>query len=188
MFVHGSCCFGSYLQLPVLGGHHNPREGGGAPPLRQTVPLSSIICLNGRFRLRSFYRQIFTLPTLYAGDLAIVVNKNSSLNDISSAELTKFFRAEKSKTPDGVKLVVLMQEVGRSERAAALQEIFKMSEGEYSKYFLQATFTGLVVAAPKALPNSQAVIKAVSETPGGIGYVNKSDVTDAVKVLKIDGK
>ena len=123
-----------------------------------------------------------------AQHLAIVVNRNSSLTDISSSELAKFFRAEKSKAPDGVKVVIVMQDAGRPERDAALRDIFRMSEGEYNKYFLQATFTGAVTSAPKALSNSRAVLKFVGEATGGVGYVKGDETDSSVKVLKIDGK
>ena len=89
---------------------------------------------------------------------------------------------------DGTKVVILMQDGGRPERDAALHAIFKMSEGEYNKYFLQATFTGAVAAAPKVLANSRTVLKTISETPGGLGYVKADEADDSVKVLKIDGK
>jgi hypothetical protein len=123
-----------------------------------------------------------------AQHLAIVVNKNSSLSDITSAELAKFFRAEKSKAPDGSKVVIVMQEAGRPEREAALQSVYKMSDGEFNKYFLQATFTGAVASAPRALANGRAVLKFVSETAGALGYVKGDEADDSVKVLKIDGK
>ncbi|HWA85618.1 MAG TPA: hypothetical protein VG710_05300 [Opitutus sp.] len=123
-----------------------------------------------------------------AADLAVVVNKTCGLDGVGAAELTKYFKAEKSKTPDGTKLVIVVQDVGRPERAAALKGIYKMSESEYSEYFVEATFTGAVAAAPKALPTGAAVKKFVAETPGGIGYIRDSDVDDTVKVVKIDGK
>lgn len=144
-------------------------------------------------RLRTlFFSVLFAATAAHADDkanhLAVVVNKASSLSDVSSDLLGKFFRAEKSKAPDGTKVVILMQDSGRPERETALRAIFKMSEGEYNKYFLQATFTGAVAAAPKALANSRTVLKTVSETPGGLGYVKGDETDDTVKVLKIDGK
>ncbi len=123
-----------------------------------------------------------------AEDLAIVVNKASSLNDVSTADLTKFFKVEKSKAPDGSKLVVVMQDSGRPEREAALKGIFKMNDGELSRYYLQATFTGAITAAPKSVPNGASVVKFVTDTAGGIGYVKGDEATDAVKVVKVDGK
>ena len=127
-------------------------------------------------------------PPDKAAHLAIVVNKQSSLSDISSAELARYFKAERSKTPNGVKLVVVMQEPGRPERAAALRDILKMTEAEYGKHILHATFTGAVAGTPKALASSRAVIEFVGVTAGGLGYVRGDEADDSVKVLKVDGK
>jgi ABC-type phosphate transport system substrate-binding protein len=123
-----------------------------------------------------------------AGELAVVVNRASPLSDLSSVELVKYFKAEKTKTPGGTKLTIVMQDAGRPERDAALKFIYKMSEAEYSEYFVEATFTGAVATAPKTLSSGAAVKKFVAETPGGLGYVFASETDDSVKVLKIDGK
>jgi len=122
------------------------------------------------------------------GDLAIVVNKACKLDDVSSSDLAKYFKADKSKAPDGTKLVIVMQDTGRAERNAALKGIYKMSEEAYTEHFVEATFTGAVTAAPKALPSAAAVKKFVAETAGGIGYIRGSDADDSVKVLKVDGQ
>lgn len=123
-----------------------------------------------------------------SGDLALIVPKASKLDDVSAADLAKYFKADKSKTPDGTKLVIVMQDVGRVERAAALKNIYHMSEAEYNDHFVEATFTGAVAAAPKALPSGAAVKKFITDTPGGLGYVSGGDLDDTIKVLKIDGK
>ena len=123
-----------------------------------------------------------------SGDLAVIVNKDCKLTDVSSADLAKYFKADKSKMPDGTKVAIAMQDVGRPEREAALKGIYKMSETEYNDHFVEATFTGAVAAAPKALPSGAAVKKFIADTPGGLSYVRGGDVDDSVKVLKIDGK
>ena len=123
-----------------------------------------------------------------SGDLAIIVGKSSGLDNVTTAELVKIFKAEKAKGPDGVKFALTMRESGSPERASALSRIFSMSEAEYGKYFLQATFTGAVTAAPKQLASAAAVKQFVAGTAGGIGYVKGSEADDLVRVLKVDGK
>jgi len=120
--------------------------------------------------------------------LAIIVPKDSKLDDITSADLQKYFKADKTKTPDGTKIAIVMIDVGRPERDAALRAIYKMNETEYNDFFVSATFTGAVAAAPKALPSVAAMKKYVGDTPGAIGYLRASDADDTVKVLKVDGK
>jgi hypothetical protein len=123
-----------------------------------------------------------------ADQLAIIVNPASPLSDVSTADLQKYFKAEKTKTPDGIKVVIVMQEVGRPERDAALKLIYKMSEDEYSDYFVGQTFTGAVAAAPKTYRSVATIKKYVAETPGAIAYIRASDADDTVKVLKVSGK
>jgi hypothetical protein len=123
-----------------------------------------------------------------AEGLAIVVGKKTSLDSATTAELVKYFKAEKSKLPDGTKIAILVREPGSPERAAALSGIYQMTDAEYQKYFLQATFTGAVAAAPKQLTSATAVKAYIAATVGAIGFIKASDVDDSVKVVKIDGK
>lgn len=118
--------------------------------------------------------------------LAIVVSKTSPTEALTSAELQKVFRAEKGKDSGGNKFVILMHEAGQPARDAALRGIYKMSEADYNKFFLQATFTGAVQSAPKALP-AAAVKRLIAETPGAIGYLRADEIDDKLKAVKIDG-
>jgi ABC-type phosphate transport system substrate-binding protein len=122
-----------------------------------------------------------------SGDLAIVVGKSCSLDNVTSAELAKIFRAEKSKDANGVRFFILTREAGSAERTAALAGIYKLSEDDYAKYFLQATFIGLVQSAPREMSSSPAMLGYVVRIPGAIGYVRASDADDSVKILKVDG-
>jgi ABC-type phosphate transport system substrate-binding protein len=121
-------------------------------------------------------------------DLAIVVNVASTLDNISSAELAKIFKAERTRTPDGVKYVLAMRETGSPERNAALRVIYQMTDAEYERYFLQATFAGTIQSSPKQFSSDSAVRQFVAGSPGAISYLRASDVDSSVKVLKIDGK
>jgi ABC-type phosphate transport system substrate-binding protein len=120
--------------------------------------------------------------------LAVIVPKSSGIDSLSASDLQRIFKGEKAKGPDGVKLVVVMREAGSAERDAALAGIYKMGEADYNKYFLQATFTGAVQAAPKSLSSPAAMKAFVGTTTGAIGYVKSADADDSVKVVKVDGK
>ena len=120
--------------------------------------------------------------------LAIIVGPGNSLTDVSKADLDRYFRADKTKAPDGTKISIIMLDAGRPERDAALRGIYKMAEAEYTDFFVSATFTGAVAAAPKSFPTPAAVKKYVATTPGAMGYIRASDADDTVKILKIGGK
>ena len=72
---------------------------------------------------------------------------------------------------------------GSAERAVILKNVYKMSENDYAKYFLQASFTGAISAPPKDATSSAQIKQLVAENPGAIGYVSQQDVSDSVKVV-----
>jgi ABC-type phosphate transport system substrate-binding protein len=123
-----------------------------------------------------------------ADQLVIIVNPANPLNDISTTDLQRYFKAEKTKAPDGIKIVIVMMDVGRPERDAALKHIYQMSEEEYNDYFVSQTFTGAVASAPKSFRSASYVKRYVAENRGAIGYIRASDADDSVKVLKVNGK
>ena len=122
-----------------------------------------------------------------AGDLAIIVAKGNPLDNVTAAELAKIFKAEKAKGPDGTKFALAVPATGSPEHAAMLAGIYDLDEAGYGKYFLQATFTGLVTAATKQISGGAALCGFVAGTPGGITCVRASEATDAVKIVKVDG-
>jgi len=123
-----------------------------------------------------------------SAQLAVIIGKSSQLDNVSSADLAKIFKAEKAKAPDGTRFVITMLATGLPERDAALKGIYGMSEAEYGKFFLQATFTGAVQAAPKNYPSAAALKQFVAATPGAIGYIRASDLDDTVKAVKVDDR
>ena len=123
-----------------------------------------------------------------SADLAIIVGKSSPLENVTTAELAKILKAGKTKGSDGVKFALSMREPGSPERAVVISHLYQMTEAEYTKFFLQATFTGAVQSAPRVVSAAAGARQFVSGTPGAISYVRGSDADDSVKVLKVDGK
>ena len=121
--------------------------------------------------------------TLAADEVDVIVNKANTLDELTVAEARKVFMGDKSVWPSGKRVTILMMAPGQPERAVILREIYKMSDGDYTKYFMQAAFTGRVTAPPKETSSAAQMKQLVSENPGVIGYVKKSDVDDTVKVV-----
>lgn len=144
--------------------------------------LASLLCLSG------WIAPGFARPPDDGGDLAIIVNASCSLNEVSSAELVRIFKGQKTKNPDGVRYLLASLGTGSPERAAALKGIYGMTDAEYDRYFLQATFAGTVQSAPRILPDGPSLRQFVASTPGAIGYLFAKDAGVGVKILKVDGK
>jgi len=116
-------------------------------------------------------------------EIDVVVAKSNPVGPLSREEARRIFMGEKSSWPGGKRITVLMFAPGQRERAIVLRDLFKMNESDYTKYFLQAAFAGRVQAPPKDLPSAVQVKARLAANPNAIGYLDKHDVDDSVRVL-----
>lgn len=119
--------------------------------------------------------------------LAIIVNVANPLQSLSVVELRKIFRAEQNHWPDGHRITIALPEPGQPEREVVLREIYQMSERDFTRYFVQATFTGEALSAPKTLATASGLRKFIFNVPGAIGCVPADEVDATVKVVRLDG-
>lgn len=120
--------------------------------------------------------------------LAIIVNRSNPVENLSFAELRKIFLGERSRWPNGHRVVVTMMESGNLEREIVLRQIYHMTESAYQDHFLRGAYTGEIPVLPKALASPAILRKFVFNTPGAIGYLRASDINESVKVVSIDGR
>jgi len=120
--------------------------------------------------------------------LAIIVNRENPVENLSMAELRTVFLGERSHWPNGRRITIVMMEPGQSEREAVVRDICRMSESDLRRRYLQGLLTGEVLVSPKTLSSPVGVLKFVFNVPGAIGYVRPEDLDDSVKVVRIDGR
>jgi ABC-type phosphate transport system substrate-binding protein len=116
-------------------------------------------------------------------EVDVVVNKSNDIAPLSREEARRIFMGDKSSWRGGKRITVLMLAPDQPERVVILEAVFKMNESDYTKYFLQAAFTGHVQAAPKDLPSAAQMKAHLVANPNAIGYLKKEDVDDSVKVV-----
>jgi ABC-type phosphate transport system substrate-binding protein len=119
--------------------------------------------------------------------LAIVVNRANPINDVSITDLRKAFLGGQQRWPNGRKITVVMRPAGDVDRAVVLRLVCRMSEAEFQKHVLQATFTGEATGGPRVLDTALGVRRFVFNVPGAIGYMRLSEVDDTIKVIHVDG-
>jgi ABC-type phosphate transport system substrate-binding protein len=116
-------------------------------------------------------------------EIHVVVNKSNTTGPLSREEVRRIFVGERGSWPGGKHITVLMLARGQPEREIILREVFKMNESDYTKYFLQAAFTGRVLAAPRDLSSASEMKARLAANPSAIGYLKKVDVDESVRVL-----
>jgi ABC-type phosphate transport system substrate-binding protein len=135
-----------------------------------------------------FSSQIRPVQAQGADALVVVVNKgNPAATGMSLADVKKMVLGEVGTWHNGSKVVVVLKPAGNSDRVAVLKKVCGMSEAIYTRYEMQASFTGQTSAVVNVASSDAAVKATVKANPGALGFLLKSQVDDSVKaVLTLD--
>jgi ABC-type phosphate transport system substrate-binding protein len=117
----------------------------------------------------------------FAHHTAVVVNKENSVENVTSAHLAKIVRGEIKKWPDGKNIVLVLHKDSTSE-AETLERLNKMSAPEW-KAFVTAHKESIMLVDTDA-----DVLKMVEAEPGAIGLIEVHSVDNTVNVVHVDGK
>ncbi len=121
------------------------------------------------------------LSPCFAHHMAVVVDKDNTVGNVTAVHLSKILREEVKKWPDGKTIVLVLHKDSAGE-SETLERLIKMSPAE-----LKA-----LIAAHKdsiQLVDSDAeVLKIVQSTPGAIGLVDVRSVDNTINVIRVDGK
>jgi ABC-type phosphate transport system substrate-binding protein len=121
------------------------------------------------------------LTPCFAHHMAVVVNKDNQVGTVTAAHLSRIFRSEIKKWPDG-KAVVLVLHKDSAGETETLERLNKMTDGEW-KALIAAHKDSIIVADSDA-----EVLKIVESTPGAIGLVDVRSVDSTINVIRVDGK
>jgi ABC-type phosphate transport system substrate-binding protein len=121
-------------------------------------------------------------------DIAVVVNPNSSVSNISFADLRKCFLGEKRTWPGGAPVKLIVRAPGSRERMILLH-ILAMSESEYKQYWTAQVFRGDADAEPFTMPSFGMVKEAIKVFPGAISLVDPAELKPGmdIKIIKVEG-
>jgi phosphate transport system substrate-binding protein len=133
-----------------------------------------------RFAAISLFVMSFFTPC-FAHHMAVVVNKQNNVGNISSAQLAKIFRSDVKNWNDGQPLVLVLHRSSTGETETLLH-LIKMSPEEW-KALIAAHKDSIYMADTDA-----QVLKTVQSTPGAVGLVDVRAVNGSINVVRVDGK
>jgi len=122
-----------------------------------------------------------SMTPCFAHHIAVVVNKDNAVQNVTSAHLAKIFKGEVKKWADGRNVVLVLHNSFRDEMVT-LERLTKMTEAEVKA--LLASHEDSI----RTVGSDADVIDAVASTPGAIGFVEERSITDRVGVVRVDGK
>jgi ABC-type phosphate transport system substrate-binding protein len=117
----------------------------------------------------------------FAHHMAVVVSKENSVDNMSSAQLGKIFRAETKKWSDGKPVVLVFHRASPGEMIT-LQHLNKMSATQLQTWITEHR------DSLKLVDSDQDVLSIVENNPAAVGLVDVRSVNDHVKIVHVDGK
>ena len=138
----------------------------------------------------SIGRRIWVLLLLTAGlaascearQLAVIVDKTNNTGGLSTTDLTKVFKFDSHKWPDGRPVILVLRDPSTPEMKTAIEKLYHMQVDEF-KALLAAHASGVIIVR-----SEDELLKSVEAIPGAVGLVDVYSINGRVNVLKVDGK
>lgn len=119
--------------------------------------------------------------------LAIVVHQDTQVDELSLEDLRSIFLADQQFWPDRTRIILLVRAPQSEERDFVLNRIYQMSEAQFRQYWIAKMFRAEIPRGPKIVFSTDMTLDLVVAIPGSISFIRADEVTDDVKVIRIDG-
>ena len=126
--------------------------------------------------------------TVASSAIAIVVHKDTEVDNLSLHELRNIFLANQQFWSNRTRIILLVRAPKSEERDFVLNTIYQMDEAQFRQYWIAKMFRAEVPRGPKIVFSTDMTRELVVAIPGSISFVNANEVTDDVKVVRVDGK
>ncbi len=119
--------------------------------------------------------------------IAIVVHKDSQVENMSLDDLRSIFLADQQFWPDRTRVILLVRAPQSDERDFVLNRIYQMTEAQFRQYWIAKMFRAEVPRGPKIVFSTDMALDLVVAIPGSISFIRADEVTDDIKVIRVDG-
>jgi hypothetical protein len=120
-------------------------------------------------------------------DIAVVVNSDTPVSDLSLADVRKVLLGERQYWNSKLPVVLLIRAPVARERDVVLKVIYQMSEDQFKQYWVAKIFRAEAATPPKIVYSNDMQYELVTALPGAIAFVDARNVRPGLKVLRVDG-
>jgi ABC-type phosphate transport system substrate-binding protein len=128
-----------------------------------------------------------TAQTTKGGDIAVVVNSDTPVSDLSLSEVRKVLLGERQYWNSKLPVTLLIRAPQARERDVVLKVIYQMSEAQFKQYWVAKIFRAEAASPPKIVYSNDMQYELVTAIPGAIAFVEARAVRPGAKVLRVEG-
>jgi ABC-type phosphate transport system substrate-binding protein len=137
-------------------------------------------------------RSLFTALVLFAGvmfdassaELVVIVSARSTAPALRSDQVAAIFLGQSAQLPDGAYVTAIDQQVGSGIRDDFYVRVAAKSPALLKAYWSKLLFTGRG-QPPREANGNATVKKLVAESPGLIGYIERSALDPTVRPVLV---
>jgi hypothetical protein len=121
------------------------------------------------------------------GDVAVVVRPDLPVDDLSFADVRKLLMGDRQFWTTGVRVTLLMRAPVAREREVILKAVYRMTEAEFKRYWIEKVFRAEATSQPRFVYSNETATELVGAIPGAVAFVDAARVPKGLKVVRIDG-
>ncbi len=120
-------------------------------------------------------------------DVAVIVRPEVPVDDLSMSEVRKLLLGDRQFWTPGMRVTLLMWPPATHERDVILKTIYRMTEAEFRRYWMEKVFRAEAQSEPKIVYSNEAAVELVGAIPGAVAFVEATKTPKGLKVLRING-
>ncbi|HEV3140892.1 MAG TPA: hypothetical protein VGY57_10270 [Vicinamibacterales bacterium] len=123
-----------------------------------------------------------------AADVAVAVHRDVPIDGLTLTELRRIVVGDREFWPGSVRVTLLIRAPVSHERDVVLKTVCQMTEAQFRQHWIGKVFRADTAVAPKIVYSSEMSVDLVNRVPGAITFVDASNASRSLKLVKIDGK
>ena len=121
------------------------------------------------------------------GDVAVVVHADVGVDGLSLADLRRISLGDREFWPGNTRITLLIRAPIARERDVVLKTVCQMTEAQFRQHWIAKVFRADTAVAPKIVYSTEMATDLVTRIPGALTFIDAADVSNRLKVLRIDG-
>ena len=119
--------------------------------------------------------------------LAVVVARNSAVQDLSLTALRRIFTNEGDTDPADQRYVPFNHPPHTTDRVAFDKIVLGMSADEVSQFWIERKIRGMP-GPPRSVDSLSLLLRLIARLPGAIGYARPAQLAGEVRAIRVNGK
>jgi len=125
---------------------------------------------------------LLLLPVKALSDIVVIVNPANEITTLTKRQVVDLYMGRESHFPNGTRPLRFDQPNSSAIRTRFYYQLTEMPLASINAYWARLVFTGRA-AAPLTLSSNKEMLEVVEKNQYAIGYVDKKDLNDRVKVI-----